>query len=309
MTHLEEINPRLIRRLAECDKNLTFALQNKDWNVIIDISQKIKDLLDFFIVEAVKAGDLLAVKELLEKGASPDIKTSYSGLTTPLLHVATHLGRKDILETLIKAGARLTERDAMHRFASDLSNGKNQDCIDLIRHSGLKEERLIEYCAKGSIQKVKQLVQAGADINREIRGETGLLAAAKQGHDNIVKFLIQAGADPRLGLDKAQKTVLHYIAHFCSADNLQLVLDKGSLPLDQQDGLGKTPLHYAACSFEPDKVRILVHAGANVNIPDADDETPLYMACVARESPENAEILLNAGANPALKNIDRKLPL
>ena len=50
----------------------------------------------------------------------------------------------------------------------------------------------------GNLQRVRELNAAGVDLNQSSdRGETPLMAAAKSGHTDIVKFLIDAGANLR----------------------------------------------------------------------------------------------------------------
>ena len=67
-----------------------------------------------------------------------------------------------------------------------------------------------------------------------------------------------------------------------NADILQLVLDyvdsKDKKALDIGDKEGKTALHYAALSNNPELVKILREAGANPNILDDKGNFPLYFA-------------------------------
>ena len=50
---------------------------------------------------------------------------------------------------------------------------------------------------KGDINKVKTLIEAGADVNvnaKNNNGETGLMIAEKKGHKEIVELLKAGGA-------------------------------------------------------------------------------------------------------------------
>ena len=51
-------------------------------------------------------------------------------------------------------------------------------------------------CIKGDLERVRQLIQEGQDVNRGNRfGWTPLMLAALNGHDQVVQELIRAGAD------------------------------------------------------------------------------------------------------------------
>lgn len=45
--------------------------------------------------------------------------------------------------------------------------------------------------------------------------------------------------------------------------------------VNQKDGLGKTPLHMAIYFTEPEYVKLLIAAGANLNAKDNHGKTPL----------------------------------
>lgn len=69
-----------------------------------------------------------------------------------------------------------------------------------------------------------------------------------------------------------------------------------------------TPLHGAACNGNTECVKLLIQAGADVNVQSCNQSTALH--CSAEDG--NAEIvslLLNANANPNLKDFKGKTPL
>ena len=68
-----------------------------------------------------------------------------------------------------------------------------------------KDEALREACSIGNTDLVKQLIKDGnVDINskNKMNGWTGLHWAVKRGHESIVTFLLQHGADPSIQNDK-----------------------------------------------------------------------------------------------------------
>jgi ankyrin repeat protein len=62
------------------------------------------------------------------------------------------------------------------------------------------------------------------------------------------------------------------------------------------DGLGGTPLHWAASHSNPDGIEVLLNAGANINALDENEWTPLELA-IFFGLPESVTTLWVAGAN------------
>ena len=72
-------------------------------------------------------------------------------------------------------------------------------------------DELIRSAKDGDIEKVKQLIVQGADVNaKDVSGKTALLWAAWYGHTEVVKLLIQAGADVNAKDDEG-RTALDYV--------------------------------------------------------------------------------------------------
>lgn len=66
--------------------------------------------------------------------------------------------------------------------------------------------KLLDYAATGDVYRVRELLRTRADINaHDPAGKTPLMMASQNGHIQIVKLLLEAGANPRLtdnmGLD------------------------------------------------------------------------------------------------------------
>ena len=65
---------------------------------------------------------------------------------------------------------------------------------------------------------------------------------------------------------------LHYATADGELTRLNQLLIDGADP-NAVDGDGFTPLHFAAQSYEAEAVRLLVEAGAEVDVPNARDNT------------------------------------
>ncbi len=87
----------------------------------------------------------------------------------------------------------------------------------------------------------------------------------------------------------------------------KLLLNAGADP-NIQDNKERTPLHHAAQFDCVESIEMLLNAGADQNIKDKEGKIPLHYAtefkCFG-----SIETLLNAGANPDMKGNDSKTPL
>ena len=105
---------------------------------------------------------------------------------------------------------------------------------------------------------------------------TLLKIAAKRDFAEIIRLLLQAGADPN-ACDNEGEVVLHEVArqgHLASARALVEASDTRSLNLDvREDVYGWTPLHVASVNNQYPLVQILADSGSNVKLTDASDWT------------------------------------
>lgn len=163
----------------------------------------------------------------------------------------------------------------------------------------------------GHLDKVKELVNCGADVNfKDNAGWTPLHEAALKGQYEIASYLIQQGAEVNVrgfGLD----TPLHDACSGNSPECVQLLVDAGAdvfalneaekrpidactdtacqriveirmKQLDQllaRDNDGRSSLHRACLANKLEKVQSLIKQGADVHAKDNEDATPLHLSC------------------------------
>ena len=156
---------------------------------------------------------------------------------------------------------------------------------------------------KPSIEKIKSLIDAGADINvKDNKGRTPLYHIEDAG---IAKLLIDAGADVD-AKDNSGKTLLHFCEDdrkaISQADIVKMLIDAGA-DVNAKDKYGKTPLHLNYISA--DIAKLLIDAGADVDARSNDGKTPLHWCYYASK----AKVLIDAGADVNAKDEDGNTPL
>ncbi|MFI5162668.1 MAG: ankyrin repeat domain-containing protein [Sphingobacteriales bacterium] len=157
------------------------------------------------------------------------------------------------------------------------------------------------------------------DYREPTFGQTLLSVAVYNRSYASVNTLLKFGADPNKQSVKSKQSALMVAAslgpkgQFVDARFLKLLLKYGGNPNDMQDGdsmqKGRknymTPLEFACLSSNLEYVRILVDAGANINLVSKTGFSPLF-ASVVSKSPDIVLYLLKHGADykrPMLTNI------
>lgn len=110
---------------------------------------------------------------------------------------------------------------------------------------------LHELARTGQVEAVRsRLAPAPPDLDAaDAEGETALMHAVREGHDEIVEMLLEAGADP-----------------------------------DHQNQRGETALHLAARHGRLASAQLLLRAGADFEIQDSEARSPLYRAVESRRA-------------------------
>ena len=167
------------------------------------------------------------------------------------LILSSKLGHIECAECLIEAGVSPEVKDTNGNSPLFLAVESNNDDI------------------------ARLLLQSKGNANSRGRGKsTALHMAAKLGHDNCVTQLINHGANVNLR-DSGGNTPLILASKYGNYTAMKLLIDV-KCNLDLQDNEGFTALHYA--SHKARGANLLLNAGANPDITDGDNITPLIMA-------------------------------
>ncbi|XP_070541710.1 protein fem-1 homolog B-like [Ptychodera flava] len=157
------------------------------------------------------------------------------------------------------------------------------------------------WCAAGAghYDVVKILVEHGANVNHTtVTNSTPLRAACFDGRLDIVSYLIEHKADISIA-NKYDNTCLMIACYKGHRAVVKYLLEHGAPP-DESAHCGATALHFAAECGHVEIVRLLVEYGANM-IANEHGMTPLMVACESNQA-EVAEYLMSL---PNCKKIDR----
>ena len=190
-----------------------------------------------------------------------------------LLHVAAALGRERIVGWLLEKGAYLEARDDEYKTP------------------------LLVACESGCLGMVKKLVEIGADVTAKGGCRSVLAAASYGGHADVVAYLLGLGV-----LDVAAEGFGRWsslrAAYERNHPEVVKLLVEGGADLEGRDGKDNTPLLVACSSGMLGVVRTLVECGADVDVMAGDTyaRTPLYLACKGNY-PEMVKVLIEGGAD------------
>ena len=129
-------------------------------------------------------------------------------------------------------------------------------------------------------EKLKLLITAGADVNKADKdGDTPLYLAAREGHTECVKLLLDApGIDVNMA-DKNGNTPLSMAARVDHTECVKLLLAAPGIDVNKVDEDGKTPLYEAADDGRLEAIKQLLAApGIDLHKADKDGKTPLATA-------------------------------
>ncbi len=109
------------------------------------------------------------------------------------------------------------------------------------------------------------LLYAGANLEAATRigQHTPLHVASRTGRPDVVRVLLEAGADPRAATGSGA-TALHLAAQAGGAEAAAALLDHGADVDAREDTWGQTPLMFAAAANRLGPVRVLMERGADL---------------------------------------------
>ena len=170
----------------------------------------------------------------------------------------------------------------------------------------LNKELGMETRGKGAPDRIKELLEAGADPNATYWYQvTALHFTAFRGNMEATKLIADSGADIN-AKDSDGQSVLHWTCENENLNCIKLLLDMGA-DICASNEYNDTPLHYAARnSFsQAGAVLLLLKAGADVNALNTEGQTALHYAA-KKGNIFCMQVLLDHGCDPEIRDIHGK---
>jgi len=272
------------------------------------------------VAAAAARGDLAGVRALLDQAPGAVNAAGVDGTTA--LHWAVRADHRDMVNLLIRAGADATARNRYGLTPLYLAavNG-SAEMIRILLDAGADpngvaptgETALMTASRTGDPAAMRVLLDRGARVDaRDAEfAQTALMLAVRENHPGAVKLLLEQGAavnaQTRIGPTPEFRPPCKGTG--CGSEGVGI--NRGGLPDRgrRAEALGgMTPLLYAARDGRVEEARLLVAAGADIEIAEANQIRPLLMA-VLNNHLEVARLLLAKGANPNADDFWGRSPL
>ena len=166
---------------------------------------------------------------------------------------------------------------------------------------------------KGHLDVVKFLIENGANVNAQTTFGGNMVPlhwASGKGHLNVVKLLVENGANvdaQTTSKYKGNMTPLHWASEGGHL-NVAKFLIKNGAKIDAKNSENKILLHLASMENDLDQVKFLIKNGAKIDAKDEEGVTPLHMAS-ERGHLNVAKFLIKNGANVNAQTIYGGTPL
>ena len=259
------------------------------------------------LADAAERGDLVAVRSLIGQGSDVNA-TRVDG--TAALHAAVHADHLEIADLLLRAGANAGARDRYGVTPLFLAcvNG-NAEMIRRLLDAGVDpdttdpggETALMTAARTGAVAALHLLIERGAAVDaREPEfQQTALMIAVREDHGAAVELLVKAGAAVNGQTRKGPTPAFVPPCKGTGCGSEGVGINKGGLPdrgrRAEVKG-GMTPLLYAARDGRLETARMLVAAGAELELGDGNGIRPLLMAAINGQI-DVATFLVERGAN------------
>lgn len=249
--------------------------------------------------EAFMKGNIDIIRYLVEKGAEMNMNKACDAIGSTQLHRAAKTGKMDIVKYLVEKGANINALDyqkntPLHRAFEKENN------VEIIKYLIEKGADITGKNSYGSpidiafqnenIDNIKYLVEnkyfveKGIDMNInkvDENGSTKLHNAVKNGKMDIVKFLVENGANINY-MDRNKETPLSIAISYRKMDIIGYLIENGA-DINAKNNVGNTLLHNTIMNYDIDIMKYLVEKGADINAKNNAGKTPIEIGIESRD--------------------------
>ena len=224
------------------------------------------------------------------------------------MHIAVRNNNIRISELLINKGGDVNAKDGSGN--TPLNQSLNQEINKFLRNYGGKtreeieaEESIFGAIEHGDIKLVNKHLSNGADVNaRGHYGTAPLVIALRGNHTEIVKLLINKGADLNANKNSDEETPLHVAVRNNNFEISKLLIEKGADVNVKYEH--ETLLLIALRNNHPEIVKLLINKDADLNAKASGDLQPEFLAAspylfyaAKNNNKEIFEIFIREGAD------------
>ncbi|XP_028985378.1 B-cell lymphoma 3 protein homolog [Betta splendens] len=197
----------------------------------------------------------------------------YNNLRQTPLHLAVITQQPNMVGALLRAGADPAALDRNGQTALHLCCEYNQaQCLSVA-------------LARSSSPTCLE--------SRNYEGLTALHVAVLQGHKDLARMLLDAGADINAMDIKSGQSPLMHAVESNNADMVHFLIENGC-DVNSQSYSGNTALHNACGRGQVDTVRLLLKSGAESGLKNYHNDTPVMVA----KNKKIADVLRGRGSKP-----------
>lgn len=186
------------------------------------------------------------------------------------------------------------DKDVMDKLSEYFLRG-----ADIGRSFQYGETLLMRACTANHLPAAKYLLEKGLDPNAQFDDGSGncLTIAIREQNPAMVRLLLEKGADVNINMNNT--SVLHEACFFQESERrneIITMLISAKADINKLNTAGYTPLIVAILNGNKNYVKILIAAGADVNLSQASDGTTSLKLALKSKNKDIITMLKKAGA-------------
>ena len=258
---------------------------------------------------AIEKGNAAATNVLLSAGAN----TLENAVGSTWMHYAIHEDlSKEVLQLIIDLGADVNATNHENATALMLAIEKgNADVINILINAGASMavenavgNTWIHYAVSGDcdMEVLQSVIHRGADVNATNKQNvTALMLASQMGNLDAMNVLLSAGANHTTANANGDTWIHYAIYGDCSKEVLQLIIDEGA-DVNATNNENVTALMLASKKGNINAMNVLITAGADQTIEDADGNQWIHCAVHEYCTKEVLQLIIDLGADVNARN-------
>lgn len=156
-----------------------------------------------------------------------------------------------------------------------------------------KDTALLTFVRREDMTNIKTSIDAGANVNYVTRqGYTPLYESVGTGNQQIIKILLDAGADINVPGDEYNGPPLIWAATKGDVNTMKLLLEKGGdINIKHEKDTGGTALHKASENKKNDAILFLIDKGADLKVTNKYGQTAMDVMAKQYIEPHDKDII------------------